>query len=64
MPDNALDDHINIMASLHQVITWAYVDPDQCRHMASLGLSELMQKDSLIWFIYHVSVVYHVIGWL
>ena len=25
----------------HQAITWANVDPDLCRHMASLGLNEL-----------------------
>ena len=24
-----------------QAITWANVDPDLCRHMASLGLNEL-----------------------
>ena len=31
-----------------QAITWAYVDPDLCRHMASLGHNEL---NSLKWKI-------------
>ena len=32
-----------------QAITWANVDPDLCRHMASLGPNELYIYD--IWFV-------------
>ena len=34
--------HKTILISQHWFITWAYVDPDLCHHMVSLGLNELM----------------------
>ena len=33
-----------------QAITWANVDPDLCRHMASLGPNELMFRCCYWWF--------------
>ena len=34
-------------------ITWAKVDPDLCRQMASLGLNELLRGQSLIGFLWN-----------
>ena len=31
-------------------ITWANVDPDLCRHMASLGHSELSNNSQHLWY--------------
>ena len=45
MPQDLTDDQstlVQVMAwCRHQAITWANVDPDLCRQMASLGLNEL-----------------------
>ena len=44
MPLDITDDKstlVQVMAWCHQAITWANVDPDLCRKMASLGLNEL-----------------------
>ena len=40
MPLDLTDDE-----SRQQAITWANVDPDLCRQMASLGLNELTNPD-------------------
>ena len=48
MPQDLTDDKstlVQVMACIgavrQQAITWASVDPDRCRHMASLGPNEL-----------------------
>ena len=51
------------MAWCHQVsqqaITWANVDPDLCRHMASLGhnLSSLSAGSFIAWYCYAQSII-------
>ena len=35
---------IQVMAWCRQAINWANIDPDLCRHMASLGPNELTRK--------------------
>ena len=41
---------LGLGAVRQQVITWTKVDLDPCRHMASLGHNELMQR-FLIWTV-------------
>ena len=46
MPQDLADDKSSLVQVMawcvrQQAITWANVDPDLCRHMASLGPSEL-----------------------
>ena len=38
---------VQVMAVRQQAITWANVDPDLCRHMASLGPNGLNQSDCI-----------------
>ena len=40
-------------AVLHQAITWAQVDPDLCRHMASLSHNELKNDSHLLSMAYN-----------
>ena len=52
MPQDLTDDKSTLVqvwlgAVRQQAITWAIVDPDLCRHMASLGHNELNS-----WFMF------------
>ena len=42
-----------------QAITWANVDPDVCRHLASLGHNELTLPRSTTWWSYKICAVRH-----
>ena len=58
MPQDLTDDKsalVQVMAWCRQAqaITWANVDPDLCRQMASLGLNEFTKQPGM-WYMYTI----------
>ena len=50
--DDLTDDKQHwFIAWRHQAITWANVDPDLCRHMASQGPNELTESVATRWYL-------------
>ena len=57
MPLDLTDDK-STLATRQPTITWAYVDPDLCRHMASLGHNELTY-----WLLRDVKLISYMCFW-